>query len=194
MTNFSGSPRQCRYCRPHRRAYFKPKPAPKSSSWEARTVSAAASSPSASATRPSELEPNLSTAARRNPWALIAETGLRTYERDGTQACFTNGSLHSRHQDERAFHLLEGLEDYTGPDASFTQYLSTLNATDSERISARSFPSRASTLADATATRSAPSLGAHRGRGRHRGDLAFYLLVATISGPNTFAAKDHDRA
>ena len=72
-------------------------------------------------------------------WALIAETGLETYERDGTQACFTDGRLEPCNEDDRAFKLLEGLEDPPNPDLSFTQYISNLTATDSERRSARSF-------------------------------------------------------
>ncbi len=126
-------------------------------------------------------------------WALIAETGLRTYERDGTQACFTNGSLQPCHQDERAFHLLEGLEDYTGPDASFTQYLSTLNATDSERISARSFV-EGFNAADASQI-SAVSLGVQqKAEDAIEGDLAFYLLGGYDQLPQYLANSIRDRA
>ena len=42
-------------------------------------------------------------------------------------------------QDERAFKLLEALEDPPSPDISFTQYISNLDATDAERTSVRSF-------------------------------------------------------
>jgi len=117
-------------------------------------------------------------------WALIAETGLETYERDGTQACFTSGSLQPCHEDERAFHLLDKLEDYTGSDVNFTQYLSTLHATDSERISARSFV-EGFNAADASQI-SAVSLGVQqKAEETIEGDLAFYFWVATINCPNT---------
>lgn len=72
-------------------------------------------------------------------WALIAEAGLDTYERGGSQACFQNGSLQPCDETERAFHLLAGLEDFEGPDMSFTEYASTLDATEEERASVISF-------------------------------------------------------
>src|SRR5215469_5164659 len=72
-------------------------------------------------------------------WELLAESGIEAYERDGTLACFTGGHLQPCSENERAFRLLEGLETPPSPDVSFTQYISTLDATDSERISARSF-------------------------------------------------------
>src|SRR5215470_12356574 len=53
--------------------------------------------------------------------ALLSESGLETYERDGSQACFNKGTLQPCAETGIAFHLLEGLEDYTGPDVSFTQ-------------------------------------------------------------------------
>jgi monoamine oxidase len=126
-------------------------------------------------------------------WALLAETGLDTYERDGTQACFTNGSLRPCHEDERAFHLLDGLEDYTGPDVSFTQYLSTLNATDSERISARSFV-EGFNAADASQI-SAASLGVQqKAEDAIEGDLAFYLLGGYDQLPEYLAHRIRDHA
>jgi len=126
-------------------------------------------------------------------WALIAETGLETYERDGTQACFTNGSLQPCHQDERAFHLLEGLENYTGPDVSFTQYLSTLNASDSERISARSFV-EGFNAADASQI-SVASLGVQqKAEDPIEGDLAFYLQGGYDQLPNYLADRIRDYA
>jgi monoamine oxidase len=57
-------------------------------------------------------------------WALIEEAGLATYEREGTQLCFEDGTLTNcpdSHDD--AFQLLEGLEDLTAPDLSFAAYL-----------------------------------------------------------------------
>ena len=126
-------------------------------------------------------------------WALFAETGLETYERDGTQACFTNGSLQPCHQDERAFHLLEGLENYTGPDVSFTQYLSTLNASDSERISARSFV-EGFNAADASQI-SVASLGVQqKAEDPIEGDLAFYLQGGYDQLPNYLADRIRDYA
>jgi monoamine oxidase len=107
--------------------------------------------------------------------ALIAETGLETYERGGAQACFTNGALAPCGEDERAFHLLDGLEDFTGPDVTFTQYLSTLHATDAERISARSFV-EGFNAADARQISSA-SLGAQqKAEEAIEGDRAYHLL------------------
>ncbi|WP_035349573.1 flavin monoamine oxidase family protein [Edaphobacter aggregans] len=124
-------------------------------------------------------------------WALIAETGLETYERDGTTACFTNGSLAPCNEDDRAFHLLEGLEDFTGPDVSFTQYLSTLKATDSERISARSFV-EGFNAADASQI-SAASLGLQqKAEESIEGDRAFYVGGGYDQLPNHLAKRIRD--
>jgi monoamine oxidase len=126
-------------------------------------------------------------------WALIAETGLETYERDGTQACFTNGSLSPCREDERAFDLLEKLEDHTGPDVSFTQYLSTLHASDSERISARSFV-EGFNAADASQISTA-SLGVQqKAEDAIEGDLAFYLLGGYDQLPEYLANRLRDYA
>jgi monoamine oxidase len=72
-------------------------------------------------------------------WALITEAGLDTYERGGSQGCFKDGSLKRCREKDSAFHLLEGLEEFKGPDVSFTQYLDGLDATEAQRASARSF-------------------------------------------------------
>jgi monoamine oxidase len=125
-------------------------------------------------------------------WALIAETGLETYERGGAQACFTNGSLQPCREGDQAFHLLEGLEDYSGPDVSFTQYLSTLQATDSERIFARSFV-EGFNAADASQISSA-SLGAQqKAEDAIEGDSAFHLLGGYDQLPNYLADRIRER-
>ncbi len=124
-------------------------------------------------------------------WALIAETGLETYERDGTTACFAHGSLAPCNEDDHAFDLLEGLEDYTGPDVSFTQYLSTLEATDSERISARSFV-EGFNAADASQI-SVAALGAQqKGEEAIEGDRAFYVLGGYDQLPEYLATRIRD--
>ncbi len=124
-------------------------------------------------------------------WALIAETGLETYERDGTTACFAHGSLAPCNEDDHAFNLLEGLEDYTGPDVSFTQYLSTLEATDSERISARSFV-EGFNAADASQI-SVAALGAQqKGEEAIEGDRAFYVLGGYDQLPEYLATRIRD--
>jgi monoamine oxidase len=57
-------------------------------------------------------------------WALIDEAGLETYERDGAQVCFDDGTLSDCNgaMDE-VFEPLEKLENFDGPDMSFAQYL-----------------------------------------------------------------------
>jgi monoamine oxidase len=57
-------------------------------------------------------------------WALIDEAGLETYERDGLQVCFEDGTLSDCSSAmEEVFKLLEKLEDFEGPDMSFAEYL-----------------------------------------------------------------------
>lgn len=107
-------------------------------------------------------------------WALIAETGLETYERGGTQACFRKGPVKPCKESDYAFHLLEGLEDPPVPDVGFSQYLSTLKVTDSERASALGFV-EGFNAADASRI-SAASLGAQqRAEDTIEGDRAFSL-------------------
>jgi len=107
-------------------------------------------------------------------WALIAEAGLETYQRGGSQGCFNGGSLQPCAEDDRAFHLLEGLEDFSGPDVSFAQYLSTLKASDSERASVTGFV-EGFNAADAGEI-SAASLGAQqKAEESIEGDQAFYV-------------------
>lgn len=57
-------------------------------------------------------------------WALIDEAGLETYERDGAQICFDDSGLNAC-PDELAdlFDPLEKLENFTGPDLTFAEYL-----------------------------------------------------------------------
>jgi len=57
-------------------------------------------------------------------WALIEEAGLETYERGGAQLCFEDGAL-SDCSGEMAtvFEPLEKLEDFSGQDMSFAEYL-----------------------------------------------------------------------
>src|SRR5258707_8000610 len=60
----------------------------------------------------------------REFWALIEEAGLETYERDGSQICFEDGTLSDCSGDmEAIFEPLQGLEDFSGPDMSFAEYL-----------------------------------------------------------------------
>jgi monoamine oxidase len=107
-------------------------------------------------------------------WALIDETGFETYERDGSQGCFQKGALKPCNQDERAFHLLEGLEDFSGPDVSFSDYASTLDASEEERASVCSFV-EGFNAADSNQI-SVASLGAQqKAEDRIEGDRAFYL-------------------
>jgi monoamine oxidase len=57
-------------------------------------------------------------------WALIKEAGLETYEREGTQICFEDGTLSdcSGMMDE-VFEPLEKLKKFKGEDINFAEYL-----------------------------------------------------------------------
>jgi len=67
-------------------------------------------------------------------WALIEEAGLATYERDGAKLCFEADELREcGNTREEIFHPLEALEDLTGPDISFAQYLNRMQLPDEER-------------------------------------------------------------
>jgi monoamine oxidase len=69
-------------------------------------------------------------------WAVIDEAGLSTCEREGTQFCFDGSKLSECGNTlGRSFHLLEGLENFSGPDISFAEYLNRLDATPEERES-----------------------------------------------------------
>ena len=63
-------------------------------------------------------------------WDLIAEAGLETYERTGEFFELREGRLQPMEQDEEE--ALEELKDYTGPDCSFTEYVSRLKLSDEE--------------------------------------------------------------
>ncbi len=107
-------------------------------------------------------------------WALITETGLDTYERDGSQVCFKNGSLKRCREEDSAFRLLEGLEEFKGPDVSFNQYVAGLDATEAQRASARSFV-EGFNAADSNQI-SVASLGAQqKAEDSIEGDRLFYL-------------------
>jgi monoamine oxidase len=57
-------------------------------------------------------------------WALIDEAGVEAYERVGAQVCFEDGVLRDcGHEMEDVFDPLEELENFTGPDMSFAEYL-----------------------------------------------------------------------
>jgi monoamine oxidase len=57
-------------------------------------------------------------------WALIDEAGLEAYERDGAQVCFEDGVLADCNDEmQDVFKPLEKLEDFSGPDVSFAEYL-----------------------------------------------------------------------
>jgi monoamine oxidase len=73
-------------------------------------------------------------------WSLIDEADLTADERGGAQFCFEDhrlsecsGSL------GRAFHLLEGLEDLTGPDQTFANYIAQQQAPPEEREAITSY-------------------------------------------------------
>lgn len=107
-------------------------------------------------------------------WALIREAALETYERDGSQLSFQNGSLQRRSEEELAFHLLEDLETLQGPDMSFNEYLASLDATEAERASTRGFV-EGFNAADANRI-SAASLGVQQeAEDSIEGDRMFYL-------------------
>ena len=58
-------------------------------------------------------------------WDLIEEAGLETYERGGAQFCFDEDSGLDACSDELSslFDPLEKLENFTGPDLTFAEYL-----------------------------------------------------------------------
>ncbi len=57
-------------------------------------------------------------------WALIDEAGLETYERDGLQVCFEDGALSDCGKEMgKVFAPLEKLEQFTGTDLTFAEYL-----------------------------------------------------------------------
>jgi monoamine oxidase len=57
-------------------------------------------------------------------WALIEEAGLETYERNGAQVCFEDGKLSDCGGEmNEIFNPLEKLEQFTGPDLTFAEYL-----------------------------------------------------------------------
>src|ERR1700758_1803879 len=57
-------------------------------------------------------------------WALIDEAGIETYERDGAQVCFEDGTLSECGSEMHdVFDPLEKLENFRGPDLSFADYL-----------------------------------------------------------------------
>src|SRR5215469_16371967 len=69
-------------------------------------------------------------------WSIIEEAHLETYERHGAQFCFEDSQLAECGSSMgRAFHLLDDLENFSGPDLSFAQYLETLSASSEERQS-----------------------------------------------------------
>jgi monoamine oxidase len=107
-------------------------------------------------------------------WALITEAGVEPYERDGSSACYRDGSLERCDEYGGAFDLLEQLENRTEPDTNFAQYLSGVQATESEKQSLRSFV-EGFNAADAGQI-SVASLGAQqKAEDSIHGDLAFSL-------------------
>jgi monoamine oxidase len=69
-------------------------------------------------------------------WTVLKEAGLSAYERGGHQFCFDDEHLHQCDDSfSRSFHLLEGLENFTGPDISFAAYLDRRHASPEERES-----------------------------------------------------------
>ncbi len=73
-------------------------------------------------------------------WALIAEAGLETYERGGSQMCFENERLTVCNDGHGGtFNLLENLKSLAGVDLSFADYLDREKVFDPERSSAIGF-------------------------------------------------------
>lgn len=64
-------------------------------------------------------------------WSLIDEAKLETYELDGRNLNFEQGTLHKSNQpdeeEDEAAGILNHLESRTGPDISFAEYLDELN-------------------------------------------------------------------
>lgn len=57
-------------------------------------------------------------------WALIAEAGLSTYARQGSQICLVDNRLEEcGERMQQAFEPLDALEEFAGPDVSFAEYL-----------------------------------------------------------------------
>lgn len=73
-------------------------------------------------------------------WALIAEAGLDTYEREGSQICFENGSLAECGDDRSGtFEFLDSLKSFAGTDLSIAAYLDREKIPDEARRSAIGF-------------------------------------------------------
>lgn len=107
-------------------------------------------------------------------WALITEAEADLYEREGSSACYRDGSLERCDTPGIAFDLLEGLENPPVPDISFSRYLSSLEAGEEEKRSVLSFV-EGFNAADANQI-SAASLGAQqKAEETVDGDLAFSL-------------------
>jgi monoamine oxidase len=67
-------------------------------------------------------------------WRLIEESGLDTYERDGVDFCFEDGVLAACSGGrEEAFKVLDGLENFEGPDVSFAAYLDSQGVAEEDR-------------------------------------------------------------
>ncbi len=69
-------------------------------------------------------------------WSLIEESGLETYELDGSMLSFEDGKLATRDQQEESTGILDKLESYLGPDISFAGYLAQHSLPEEERQSA----------------------------------------------------------
>jgi monoamine oxidase len=106
--------------------------------------------------------------------ALIAETGAERYERDGSSRCFRSGVLEQCKTPNVDFDLLERLKDPPTPDVSFARYLSTVDATESQKASLTNFV-EGFNAADA-AQISAAALGAQqKAEDAIEGDRAFSI-------------------
>jgi monoamine oxidase len=66
-------------------------------------------------------------------WSLIKESGLETYELDGSFMSFERGRLHSRNEQEESTPILDKIESWTKPDISFVEYLSHRPIPDEQR-------------------------------------------------------------
>lgn len=122
-------------------------------------------------------------------WAIVDEAGLETYKRDGSHFCFEDSQLaECGFALGGAFHLLEDLENFPGPDQSFAQYLEARSVSPEERESILGYV-EGFNAADRREI-STLSLGAQRKAEESiDGDAAFHLHNGYDSLPAYLAAR-----
>jgi monoamine oxidase len=73
-------------------------------------------------------------------WQLIHEANLETYEVEGSNASFEDGSLQTSDDTrEDSFNILDGLENWNSPDISFADYINHQSIPDEEKYAAIGF-------------------------------------------------------